>query len=107
MERTQQEHTQEQQEEQAQQAFEVEPGQENEEDPLKQIDHLTSEQESTLFAFLQKIQRACEGDSSLPDFIAPQVNEWLKELEVKTPEVTATEETHQQSAAEEVGGPQQ
>jgi hypothetical protein len=27
-----------------------------------------------------KVQRACETDSSVPDFVGAQVDEWLKEL---------------------------
>ncbi len=36
-----------------------------------------------MFTFLQKVQKACEWDTSVPDFVGSQVNEWLKELQEK------------------------
>jgi hypothetical protein len=47
------------------------------------VKNLSGEQENDLMAFLKKVQRACENDSSVPDFVAPQVNEWLNELAQK------------------------
>lgn len=44
---------------------------------------MSKEQENDLLSFLKKVSRACNEDSSVPDFVAPQVNEWLKELAEK------------------------
>eukprot|EP00347_Sterkiella_histriomuscorum_P002673 403367240 len=52
-------------------------------DCLKQEENLTEEQEATLFAFLQKVSKACDEDSSVPDFVGLQVGDWLKELQDK------------------------
>ena len=61
----------------------VDANEDDDTDYLKQEENLSEEQEATLFAFLQKVQKACGDDSSLPDFIGLQVNDWIKELEVK------------------------
>ncbi|CDW91757.1 UNKNOWN [Stylonychia lemnae] len=66
-----------------QQNVESEDAFNEDEDPLRQEDNLTAEQEATLFAFLQKVQKACNTDDSLPDFIGAQVQDWLQELEQK------------------------
>lgn len=39
-----------------------------------------------------KVQGACKTDSSVPDFVGSQVNEWLKELIVKKDEEVVAEE---------------
>lgn len=41
---------------------------------------MSKDQENDLLSFLKKVSRACDEDSSVPNFVAPQVNEWLKEL---------------------------
>lgn len=41
---------------------------------------MSAEQEHDLLSFLKKVSRACDEDSSVPNFVGPQVNEWLKEL---------------------------
>ena len=44
---------------------------------------LSPEQEQDLSAFLSKVMAACKTDSSVPEFVGLQVEEWLKEIEEK------------------------
>lgn len=50
---------------------------------IEVVGNISQEQESNLLTFLQKVSRACDNDSSVPDFVGSQVNEWLKELQEK------------------------
>ena len=59
---------------------EVQEEEEEEEFTIELVKDISAEQESDLLSFLKKVQRACDDDKSVPDFVAPQVNEWLKEL---------------------------
>ena len=47
---------------------------------------LSVEQEKDLTAFLSKVMTACKSDSSVPEFVGLQVQEWLKEMEEKKDE---------------------
>jgi len=64
---------------------EVKPQNEEEDDDfsIEVVKDLSPEQEQNLFTFLQKVQRACNDDSSVPDFVGSQVEDWLKELQEK------------------------
>jgi hypothetical protein len=53
---------------------------EEEEFTIELVKDMSAEQENDLLSFLKKVQNSCKNDSSVPDFVAPQVNEWLKEL---------------------------
>lgn len=55
----------------------------DEEFTIEVVKDMSKEQENDLVSFLKKVSRACDQDSSVPDFVAPQVNEWLKELAEK------------------------
>ena len=60
---------------------EVKPQEEEEDDgTIEVVKELSAQQESDLFSFLQKVQKACKNDSSVPDFVGSQVNDWLTEL---------------------------
>lgn len=64
---------------------EVKPQVEEEDDDftIEVVKDLSTEQEQNLFTFLQKVQKACKEDSSVPDFVGSQVQDWLKELQEK------------------------
>jgi hypothetical protein len=44
---------------------------------MKELDR---EGELKLLEFLAKVEKACEGDSSLPSIIGTQVKDWIKEI---------------------------
>ena len=50
---------------------------------IEQAKELTAEEEENLAAFLQKVQKACADDKSVPDFVGLQVNQWMQELNDK------------------------
>ena len=41
---------------------------------------MDAEEQANLAVFLQKIQKACKKDSEVPDFLGPQVDQWLQEI---------------------------
>ena len=53
-----------------------------ENDPFKPPD-LSKDEEANLAQFLQKIQKACADDKSVPMFVGSQVDDWLKEINDK------------------------
>lgn len=71
---------------------EAKPLEEEEDDGTIVVEkELSAQQESDLFAFLQKVQKACKNDSSVPDFVGSQVHDWLTELQEKGQVETAQE----------------
>ena len=52
---------------------------------MEQAKDLTPAEEENLLNFLNKLQKACKEDSSVPDVVGMQVNDWLKELVAKAP----------------------
>jgi hypothetical protein len=52
---------------------------------------LSADQEKDLAEFLGKVMTACKSDSSVPEFVGLQVQEWLKEMEEKKDETTGEE----------------
>lgn len=53
---------------------------EGEEFSIEVVGNISKEQETNLLTFLQKVSRACDNDSTVPEFVGTQVQEWLKEL---------------------------
>ena len=50
---------------------------------MAQAKDLSKEEEDNLLQFLLKVSKACKTDSSVPDFVGPQIEDWLKELNQK------------------------
>ena len=44
---------------------------------------LSADEEASLAVFLQKVQKACADDKSVPTFVGTQVDDWLKEINDK------------------------
>ena len=74
-----------------------------EDDPFNPPE-LSAEEEAKLAVFLQKVQKACADDKSVPMFVGNQVDDWLKEINdkqgapvIQAETIPASDETQQEA----------